>query len=589
MRTSITQRFARTNSILLMLFFTLVVAITVLFEAQRSSNVKRKQLQLTADNYIELIANDYQTLFSEVEKLSKNSLLINSLIDINSSQAYLSHTLNELVRYTKVAEAVVFNYSGEITSKTSANDPDWVNASLMRTVIAAEKALVRFIEGEFYLALPIMYADVPQGGVAVRIPASEVLPEKLLTSSYDYKFFINQSWYWQPRDFTGNDEQVTSSIKVFPNGGNFDSRLVLSYPAGEGSNLGADWLTNLVIISLIALPLIHLIAKRVSHSMATPILRLSERISSNQYPVSPLGTEDELELVAQAFDKVAKRLMETNDALEQRVKERTQELKAQAAQLSAANLELKQLDEMKNQFISTVSHELRTPLTSIHGALSILNSEAVQSNPDKVKQLIGLAQNNSERLSSLINDLLDFQKLAVGKVDLFIEPKDIKQLVVECCEGTKGYQEKYGVKLEIDASNAIDHYVADIDAHRVRQVLDNLASNAIKYSNKGDVVKVSIIGDTNALVIRVRDYGSGVPEQYREKLFLPFTQADSSDTRTHDGTGLGLSISKKFIEAHGGEIGYIPAEPGSIFWILLPVKQPQNNEADSAVSAVTLS
>ncbi len=231
----------------------------------------------------------------------------------------------------------------------------------------------------------------------------------------------------------------------------------------------------------------------------------------------------------------------------------------------------KKTEKLKNEFVSIVSHELRTPLTSIKGALGLLISGAVGEFPDKAQKLVDIAHSNCERLLLLINDILDLEKIEAGKIDF--KPKNIAldEVVAESIEANKMYAEKYGVRIECKKTTAVN-IIADPD--RLMQVLNNLLSNACKFSPAGESIDVSIETTEESVTVAVRDNGAGIPEEFQSRIFQKFAQADSSDTRAKGGTGLGLSISKMIIENFGGQLNFnSPANQGTTFYFTLPIAQ----------------
>ena len=248
--------------------------------------------------------------------------------------------------------------------------------------------------------------------------------------------------------------------------------------------------------------------------------------------------------------------------------------------------ERKEMDRMKNEFISTVSHELRTPLTSIRGSLGLLNSGTVGELPESASEMLKIASNNTERLLLLINDILDIQKIESGKMSFKFESVDlnlfIKQAIIDHAE----YGNQHGVTFVLGKVLDGIHVYADKD--RLMQVVGNLLSNAAKFSNYGDNVEISIaMHHSDRLRISFTDYGAGIPDEFQPKLFERFTQSDSSDTRAKGGTGLGLSISKVIIEKHGGLIGFVSKEGiGSTFYIELPELVGDVGSAESIIHSL---
>jgi signal transduction histidine kinase len=231
--------------------------------------------------------------------------------------------------------------------------------------------------------------------------------------------------------------------------------------------------------------------------------------------------------------------------------------------------ERKRIDKLKDDFISTVSHEIRTPLTSIRGSLGLIHGGVVGEIPEKAAALIEIAHNNTNRLLHLVNDLLDIQKLESGLSQFTIEPTNLKQLLEQAVEANNAYAASHQTTLllsEVDKTLEVP-----MDQQRIMQVMNNLLSNAAKFSPPDNQVEIITEKRDNSVRITVIDQGPGVPEEFRPHLFERFTQADSSATRKTGGTGLGLSISKAIVEHHHGEISFERNQRGSCFYFTLPL------------------
>lgn len=233
--------------------------------------------------------------------------------------------------------------------------------------------------------------------------------------------------------------------------------------------------------------------------------------------------------------------------------------------------ESRKIERLKSEFVATVSHELRTPLTSIRGTLGLIAGGVVGTLPPKAEELIRIAHKNSERLSLLINDILDMEKIESGRMKFDLVRQPLLPLVQQAIEANSGYAHTYGVQLVL--TQALPEVEAAVDAHRILQVLANLLSNAAKFSPPQAQVDVAMLTQRPGWVrIEVRDRGPGIALEFQPRIFQKFSQADASDTRVKGGTGLGLSISKALVEGMGGHIGF-ETQPGAgaVFFFELPV------------------
>lgn len=230
--------------------------------------------------------------------------------------------------------------------------------------------------------------------------------------------------------------------------------------------------------------------------------------------------------------------------------------------------ERKQIERMKDEFVSMVSHELRTPLTSIHGSLGMLASGLLKADSDQGKRLLHIAVESTDRLVRLINDILDIERIESGRVKMEKATCDLADLIDEAIELMLPLAEKAGITLSI--SNVSIPVPCDRD--RIIQTLTNLLSNAIKFSPRDRTVWVNVEVQTDHVLIAVKDQGRGIPADKISSIFERFQQVDSSDSRNHDGTGLGLAICQSIVQQHNGEI-WVESDVGvgSTFYFTLPL------------------
>ncbi len=272
---------------------------------------------------------------------------------------------------------------------------------------------------------------------------------------------------------------------------------------------------------------------------------------------------DVLEVKTRIHNMLEVRLLyKERNRLNQVLQEKNVELERARSVAEKANL-------AKSDFLSIVSHELRTPLTSIRGALALVAGEVVGELPAAVKPLVDIAHKNSERLILLVNDLLDMEKIEAGKMEFNASPVKLMPLLKQALVGNHAYAEQYQVSYELESE--LPEAMVSVDSNRMMQVFSNLLSNAAKYSPAGGKVLVAVERIGRRIRVAVKDSGPGIPDEFKDRIFQKFAQADSSDARKKGGTGLGLSIAKAIIEQMGGSIGF-DSQPNvqTTFYVELP-------------------
>ncbi|MCC2670971.1 MAG: sensor hybrid histidine kinase, partial [Armatimonadetes bacterium] len=239
-------------------------------------------------------------------------------------------------------------------------------------------------------------------------------------------------------------------------------------------------------------------------------------------------------------------------------------------ELSRLNARLQEFDNLKTQFFANVSHELRTPLTLILGPTDRLL--AAPELGDAERAVLGSIRENANTLLRHVNDLLDVARMESGEMTVRHANIDLSRLVRVAVANFESLAQERSLRLSVDAPQ---HLIARVDEEKLRRVLVNLVSNALKFTPDRGLVRVRVTestGESAGALIQVADSGPGVPEELREAVFERFRQVDGGATRRHEGTGLGLSIVRDFVGLHGGTVSLDAApEGGARFTVWLPL------------------
>ncbi|MCK5922703.1 MAG: hypothetical protein KAG66_17305, partial [Methylococcales bacterium] len=232
----------------------------------------------------------------------------------------------------------------------------------------------------------------------------------------------------------------------------------------------------------------------------------------------------------------------------------------------------KELDRMKSTLISTVSHELRTPLAAIKGYVSTLLAEDVVWNADDQRAFLQTINDETNRLTKLVKDLLDMSRIEAGNLPMYFDFHALTDLIPRGTDQMMANGNAHG-RDRIHLNIPPDLPPVWVDAQRIETVMRNLLENASKYSPPDQPIEINALRRNDEIIIQVRDFGSGIPNALQTKIFERFYRADSSLSRKVGGVGLGLSICKGFVEAHGGKIWVKNQHPGAAFNFSLPTKE----------------
>ena len=330
--------------------------------------------------------------------------------------------------------------------------------------------------------------------------------------------------------------------------------------------------TLIVLFLLIRL----LILKPLRH-----LKEVSDRISEGDLTVrAHVHTGDELE----SFGNVFNRMLQNVEESQTRLHLLNRSLDEKLNELGLANLRLLEMNQLKSEFLANVSHELRTPLNSIIGFSELLTGTQEAPLDTRQQRYVGNIQSSGKRLLRLINELLDLARIESGRMEVRLGRVSLAGVI----EGIKSMREgslKPRMKLELEIASSLPEMVTD--EGKLTQILDNLVTNAIKFTDEGGLVRISARPEGADIVISVIDNGVGIAPEHQTLVFEKFRQVDGSTTRKHTGAGLGLSIVKELTTLLGGTITLV-SEPGkgSTFTVRLPVELTAENVTQARPEAV---
>jgi signal transduction histidine kinase len=393
-----------------------------------------------------------------------------------------------------------------------------------------------------------------------------------LTEEWCVSCHVHRRWGPGP----GHPESVTSSV------GDLYSLAKIEIPIDETQKAinvnRALLISRAIVTAFLAMLAAYLIVRYVIVKPLTHLREVSDKIShGNEQVRAEIHTGDEFEELAVSFNRMVRHMTDAqqelrgiNATLDQKVDE-----------LAAVNLKLFEANRIKSDFLATMSHELRTPLNAIIGFSDVLGS--ISTLDDKQMRYVKNIQNSGRSLLDMINDILDLAKIESGKMDVRLSSFRIEQVVMPLCDMARPLSERKNIDLECEVATGMPELHQD--QSKVQQIVNNLISNAIKFTPEGGRVVVAARGDESGqhLVLTVTDTGVGISEEDQTVIFEKFRQGmaviagGDAMTREHSGTGLGLSIVHELCKLLGGEVSVISElGRGSQFTVTLPfAKEPR--------------
>jgi len=366
--------------------------------------------------------------------------------------------------------------------------------------------------------------------------------------------------------------------------------VVVDQPLDEAFATLYSSLGRTALLLLIGLALSVAASFILARRMVTPIQALqasAARVGAGALDQQiSVRTGDELEELANEFNRMASQLRTSYAELEQKVQERTADLANAFQDLAATSRELQIANQHKSEFLANMSHELRTPLNAIIGFSEMLTEGMLGELERKQRDYVEDILASGRHLLALINDILDLSKVEAGRMDLELSEFSIADLLEYTLGLVRAWAIRQGLTLRLDVEPDLGMVYGD--ERKVTQVMLNLLSNAMRFTPRGGTVTVEArrAAGSDAILVRVRDTGVGISPEELLRIFDEFYQTAQKPERTHEGTGLGLALAKKFVELHGGRL-WAESEPGhgSTFSFTLPRGRAPAARPDAPLAA----
>ena len=548
-----------------------------------------------AFNYYLVIAHEQDILTEETQQRAVAIARVLASSSARAIETLNTHDLEMAVDQVKslrdVSNVLVLNKSGQIEASPDIGDVGHVCTDLLVTQVLRGGPVDEPVlgadedKGVLQVAVPIVIGGKVEGAVSVSLSQTSlraaldksrayvlVLTAILIAVALAFMFVVAH-WFTGPILRLARVAQAIASgdieRRAEVRGG--DEIGVL----GKAFNAMSERLRGMMENEKAAHE--HL-QRRVSE-----LLEHTERVAAGDLdgPEAP-ESPDETGRLAAGFNDMVRNLRHHS-----RIQQATMfELEESGRALAEANRQLKEMDRLKSEFLNTVSHELRTPLTSIKAFSEILlDSEG--DDFESQREFLGIINQESDRLTRLINNLLDLSRIEAGRMQWDMAQVDIGDVGEVCVATARALADKKSITLEADLPAGLQ-VVGDQD--KLIQVVTNLLSNAIKFTRDGGRVTLAATRVGGNVEIRVRDSGVGIPEEHLDRIFEKFQQVDNSSTREVKGSGLGLPITRSIVEAHGGTIKVESRSgEGSTFIVTIPAAEAEATAEshDSAHGAPT--
>ncbi|MBF0338880.1 MAG: response regulator [Nitrospirae bacterium] len=549
------------------LLFFIISVVAIMLERTLTSELN-KNLVVHNENFMDKLDQRILNLFDDVNRFSKDPMLTAFIID---RQGRLD-SLPKLVEHFAIRDfhnVTIVSLDNSLIYSTLDNTKDYSKTRQFRMAITMGESRF-YISGDKNLVyiVPVFLYKTTQAVMINEYNLTRIFDKIPFKGLFSYRMYVNNIKIAE-KGFDANKsylllrQNATSNHAVLDK---LDISVELGTLRSQYRGVIFDSVTRLLLVGICFIIAAIFIAIRMGNSICSPILTLCARVEKSSAEgitrCSPLGTNDELEVLAGLFDNRTAQMQAAEaslrsayDDLELRVQQRTAELATakEAAEVSA---------KVKAAFLANMSHEIRTPMNSITGFLELLIDDPGLSATDR-RHYLGIATNSANALLGLINDILDVSKLESGKMTLELRSFNLGDLLRSVYRMFDVDIRKKGLDFTCNLAPGLAGSNFICDPLRLMQILINLTGNAVKFTERGSI-RMEAYPHTEADLVcfDITDTGIGIAADRLESIFDAFTQADSSTTRRFGGTGLGTTISRQLVEMMGGHI-WVESQPGT--------------------------
>lgn len=564
----------------------IIVLITSSVTYSKFSEQVEKRLEYAQYRTLQDIENRVNYLIDDINNFSENKIVANSIIDNKNRLVYLPKLLDQLTATWGIKQAALYNTSTIPLNTSSQFDYSLISTVDIANALTINKPLIAFNENHITVYEPILFNTTSQAVVVAVIDLNmifEKMCQKLTNTSislFRNNIEILNHGLKQKTIYRHMQMAMYEDLKTMTS---LNIGIRLSIPITVFYKPIYEIVALLMLVGLLSIVSSFIVAYKLASNISDPILMLCKKVStmrpSKIAKLSPVGTGDELEVLAKAMDdktiellvaqeklkQYSDELKANNTILEERVSRRTEELLEAKERAEEANI-------MKSQFLANMSHEIRTPMNAIIGFNQLMSK--LEPN-EKMAEYLNKTSQAAHHLLGIINDILDITKIESAMMDIDSTSFNIFDMLNNIKHLSLYKALEKGLQVNVRLQTDIHAYYSG-DPLRIGQILINLTNNAVKFTDEGSItLTVSAEESENNIVwltFEVIDTGIGMSKDVLRNIFSPFQQAESSTARKFGGTGLGLSISKHLAKLMNGNISVQSVEgKGSTFTLTLPL------------------